>query len=392
MHTPLKLLLPYRLLVSAVVFWIASAGCDRQQPPPPGATQPHRGSAQASSDTVVQVGAVLPLTGAAAEFGVSFRNALALAVDDANSRRAKPTDVRFQLHVEDGQSDAKNSIAALERLITTKHPTVVFSCLSSVTLALIPVTERAGILMFADAAHPDITRRGTLVLRHSNVATEEAAAIAAKIRESSRRTMVVVAVNDDYGKAVADALQSQPIGTFEAEPSVCYYDRSSVDVTPVINASLATRPAWIVVAGYGNIPGLVVRRLRERGFDGEIITSLPFLLSQDGITAAGDAVRGLLCVTYELQRTPELNDLTRRYTAQFGNPPGLTVFQDYASFQLFAHAVQSVGSAPEAIKKAVVAMKSFEGVSGRLKISELGDIASPVTVRAFSEALLSPGG
>jgi branched-chain amino acid transport system substrate-binding protein len=336
----------------------------------------------------VAIGAVLPLTGSASEFGRTFFNALTLAVEDAN-QSAGQGDLKFELYVEDGQGDPKTSVTALERLLATKRPPVVFACLSAVTLALIPVTERNGVLMFADAAHPEITRRGNLVLRHSNIASHEARAMARIIRGSPDSNRVaVIALNDDYGRAVASYLTTELGQSPKISTRTEFYEGTATDVTPTVNAALEPSPEWMAVAGYGNSPGLVVRRLRERGFTRPIVTSLPFLLSRDGIAAVGDATNNLFCVTYNLPNSEAISDFVKRYKAEFGTQPGLTVFQDYASFQLLAAIIRKTGPTPNAIKIEAVRMKEFDGLSGHLTIETTGDIASPVTVTSFGNLSL----
>src|SRR5262245_31374031 len=104
-------------------------GCGKKQETPVAAPEPEP----------ILIGAILPLTGSSAIWGVPTREGAELAVEVANAAGGVHGR-KLRLIVEDTTGDPKTAVSALQKLLTVdKVVAVLDNSNSSVTLAVAPV-------------------------------------------------------------------------------------------------------------------------------------------------------------------------------------------------------------------------------------------------------------
>lgn len=119
---------------------------------------------QAKAEVVV--GSVTPLSGKLAVYGEGFQQAMLLALEEVNGAggiKGKPMRILF----EDNNSTAKDSVSAIQKLITVHRLPVIFGpAASSNFLAVCPIAEEnKTILVGAQSAAAEITKCGDYVFR-----------------------------------------------------------------------------------------------------------------------------------------------------------------------------------------------------------------------------------
>lgn len=120
----------------------------------------------------IKIGAILPLTGKAAEFGQYWREGLELAVNDINNHM-QVTDRRIELIVEDSASDPKIALNAYKKLKDTDNIKYLFLAISGVTMTILPESTKDNILVMTTSTHPEITSGKYLALRTYYTPEEE---------------------------------------------------------------------------------------------------------------------------------------------------------------------------------------------------------------------------
>jgi branched-chain amino acid transport system substrate-binding protein len=111
-------------------------------------------------DTIT-IGAILPLTGEAAQWGIPPQNAASLAVEEINAEGGVDGK-RLTLLVEDSKAEPKEGVSAFNKIVATSDTKVVLGAVaSSVTLAVAPLAERNHVVLFSPAStSPKITDAG----------------------------------------------------------------------------------------------------------------------------------------------------------------------------------------------------------------------------------------
>ncbi|MCK4458341.1 MAG: ABC transporter substrate-binding protein [Methanosarcinales archaeon] len=138
------------ILIGVVLFLAVIAGACLQD------TQPDE----------IRIGAILPLTGEAAEYGEDAKLGIDLAVEEINAAGGI-NGKRIQVVYEDSQATPSQGVSAIQKLTTVdKVPVIIGAMASSVTLAIAPIAEENKVVLLSPASSaPQITEAGDYIFR-----------------------------------------------------------------------------------------------------------------------------------------------------------------------------------------------------------------------------------
>lgn len=341
-------------------------------------------SCSKKTEKAIKIGAILPLTGPVSIFGEEMKNGQELAKDLINSdyfwKKSKPVKILF----EDSKADPKEAISALQRL-KFNNTKFITSTLSPICLALLPTIKESEILFFGDAAHPKITSNGKLVFRHSNTAKQEAKTIASFIENELVFTdeiinVGLIVINDDYGISFREEF----LNTFNNKKRYSIYsneyEKTEFEFRSVVSNILYKDPIIVVICGVGKGPGLIVRRLKENKYDGEIISAIAFAFPE-AQKSAGAAKKGVYFNTYDFNRDDLIyKKVNEIYKEKYGNDmPDLTILE-FNTIYLLANAINKVGYDPIQVSQYIYSLKEFNGVGEKMLIYSSGDIVPNLKV------------
>lgn len=114
----------------------------------------------------ITVGAVLPLTGGSAQWGIPPRNAALLAVDQANAKGGIKGR-KIALEIEDDRCEPAAGVAATQKILASRKPIAILGAVcSSVTLAAAPIAESNRVVLISPASTtPLLTNAGDYIFR-----------------------------------------------------------------------------------------------------------------------------------------------------------------------------------------------------------------------------------
>src|SRR5215475_8530057 len=111
----------------------------------------------------INIGVVVPFSGANAQFGVNSRNGIELVADEINAAGGIKAlgGAKINLVVADATSNPTTAPTIAQRLIAQNELTAILGAyISSVTLAISEVTARADVPFLTQAYADEITGRG----------------------------------------------------------------------------------------------------------------------------------------------------------------------------------------------------------------------------------------
>jgi branched-chain amino acid transport system substrate-binding protein len=183
------------------------------------ALPPRRARGEAAA---FRIGALLPITGAGKPFGPGMRAAIQLAADAVN-QAGGAGGRRLEVIAEDDQTSPQHAVLAAKKLIETdKVEAIVGTWASSVTLAVMKLTDAAGLIEMNTSSAPEISSLDTKDLVWRFQATTEqvgrAFAAVAKKRGFSRPAVLTAGHAPDaftpawtaLGGSVAAAVRYEP--------------------------------------------------------------------------------------------------------------------------------------------------------------------------------------
>ncbi len=219
----------------------------------------------------LKIGAILPLSGNLAQVGESGQIGLMLAEKYINERESK----KVKFYYEDGKGNPTASINAATKLTSFDGVEVIFSIISAVDLSIIPLQEKDSFLMFSHASHPKLSNINDLFFRHSQTIQQETDLILSKIDTLS--TISICYMMDDYGIAFAQELeqraQNNPI------KSIISFMPNETNFSTIAKKIIDSNADVIVICAGGKNISDLIRKIREQNYQGEIITTLAYIVS-----------------------------------------------------------------------------------------------------------------
>ena len=382
---------PVSILLTALA--LAVVACEKKtQPPPAPSTDTPPAGAQATppatppeeSDTIV-IGEVGSLTGSEATFGISARNGIELAINEANEAggvKGKKLAVR----VYDSQGRPEEAAQAVTRLITQdKVKVIIGEAASSVSMAMAEKAQAAKVpqITYTSTA-PEVTQKGDYIFRVCFIDPFQGQVMAKFARDNLKLNQV--AVLTDNKSAYSIGLAKVFIEKFEKAGGKITanesYSKGDTDFRAQLTAIKRLKPEGVFVPGYYTDVGLIGRQARELGL------KVP-LLGGDGweseklFELGGSALDGSYFSNHYALDNPDplLKEFAERYQKQYGSLPDSVAALAYDAMKL---AVDAMKRAPDlsgpALRDAIAATKDFPGVAGKITINAHRDAQKQAVV------------
>lgn len=329
---------------------------------------------ESTSDGPIVLGMITPLSGSSSAIGPYMKNGAQLAVDEINADGG--VDGRdLELVAEDGACDAKTAAAAANKLVTKKVDVSVGGYCSGATLPTLPIFDKAGVPMIIPAANStELVDQGLdSVFLINGTGTQQADAALTYMEKAGAGKVALIDDNTSYSVDIAnltaDLLEESGGPELASHESVT---AGESDYSANVNSVLKTDPDFVYWTGYYQEGGLIIRQLRQAGYEGKIMVgdgSVDTKLLQ----IAGEQNSGGILAT--MTQTPDTiagaEDWINNYKEKFGAEPGPYSTQSYDAVRLAAEAVKEAGGTEgDKVIDALEGIDGFQMFSGPLKFTE----------------------
>lgn len=280
---------------------------------------------------IVKIGLTTALTGPYSEFGVSQKNVVEIAIQQANERGGiKGMPVELVLY-DDGLVPARAQ-SNMRRLIEEdKVNAVIAPAGSGPALAVVPLVTANNIVMMTTIAqttliaypdglekapHRQVFTFSLLNKIEAEVIAEFVAARYGKIGLLSESTSLGKEQLDFITEILRDKHGITPVGREE-------YTQQDPDMTAQIARLQRAEADVVVLVGIGADAAVIRKGMNRMGFAGDLVGSLG-VQSQPFKELAGDLVVGAMGTAYnafaDFATAPQpAHDLAKAYLAKFGN-------------------------------------------------------------------------
>lgn len=320
---------------------------------------------------VIKIGAILPLTGPAALYGEQVRSGQQKALQYLNENVLD--DKKIEILFEDGKGIPRESVNAYMKL-RNQDVRVFNTTTSSVSLALVPKAKSDSVLLFADAAHPNITsQESDLIFRHSNTTNQEAELIIDYLNKSSFEKVAVIYLNDDYGIAASTTLIERLKADSDFELVLAEgYDSETVDLNTLTQKINLANPDITIVISFGQTMGNLVRKIKELRLRTHILASIGFIIT--GADAmAGEAASGIDYVDFDFQNIQDSGTQEVNSFEMLG----------YGTTILLGNAINEVGGNPQAIAEYIKSLETFDTGAETMTILPTNDILPKLKIDTY---------
>lgn len=340
----------------------------------------------------IDFGALLPLTGPAAEQGEMVKRGFDLAVEVLR----KDSIAAVQINYQDTSGNATNAVNAFRNLLLRKPFPLVFSWGSGVALALMPLADKQGVIQMGIAtATPDYRKVGDFNFRLYPSAEQEGKALAeVALRLVPHDVIVVGAIENDYGLSMAKV--------FEASLAAHGRSVAAREVLPVDAVDFKTQllrlktknPDIIFLASYAGIAKTFMKQARELQIGSRFILSAAAIEVRTGFAQlAGEAAEGLVTVVpsggFLSSNSPEVGRFVETYAELYHETPDAShamAARTYDAVMIAAQAALKCNDLVAACLSAeLLRIKEYHGASGIIGFDEAGDSSFTFEAQALEQ-------
>ena len=365
-------------LILAVVFLVVAAGCGGG------------GAPAADKKAKITLAMVNPLTGDAATYGVSHKNGLELALAEIN-KAGGVKGQQIELLTHDDAGDPKQAAAGAQKFADMKSVVaVVGSCLSSNTLAMVPITDKAKLphTVVSSSSHK-LSGMSKYFFRMA-VQDDKVGGLMVDLSQGKfkPKKMALLYLNNDYGKGLLLSIEPQAKKHGITLTSAQTYLANDKDYSALLTKVKAEAPDVLLVGSTYTDGGLIVKQAREMGLMMPIVGPTG-LYSPKYMEIAGKAVENtyFLGVFVPTNPDPKVQEFVKKYNEKYGMEPdtfaALAYDQGYVLKDALEKAAAKGAVTRENVREAM-AGSSFKGVTGTVTFDAKGDWVRPylfVTVK-----------
>jgi len=369
---------------------LLSAGCKKEEAP-----STNSGNKPPTTDRQqMKIGAVLPLSGDAAQWGVGAQRGVQIAVDEVNAAggvKGNQVEVIF----EDDQLQPKVGTDAMQKLVNVnKVQVVIGSISSSVTLAIAPIAEKNKVVLISPASTShDITSAGDFIFRTVPTDVYEGGFMAKfALNERKYKQVAVLAVNAAGTVGMADSFK-QTFSDLKGEISVYeLVPQGGTDFRTTVSKAIATKPDAVYVVGFPLETGHMIKQLVKLGYAGHILSAQP-AEDPEVRKIAGSAAEGLILTTTSID--PETgSSVTKAFMAEyrkrFNSDPAVFSYEAYDAARLVLKGMTERGLDGSSVRDFLYGVKDYEGASGRFSFDKSGDVEKTIRIVTIKDGRISP--
>jgi len=329
-------------------------------------------SCRAGDDDVIRIGAIFPLTGRVAHFGVASRDGGLLAVEQINEAGGL-LGKRVVLLSEDDQGTPAMTIDAFSRLTMRERVNLIFgSSTSGATMAITELAQDLGIVvMTPSATNINITRAGDFIFRACFTDPFQGAVNAdfAFYNLGVSRAAVLFDVGADYNRGLAEAFRDRFVSLGGEIVAWETYMTGARDFSSQVTRIRATEPELVFLPNYYEDVALQIRQLRAQGVAATLLGGDGW----DGLTdhIGAEAIGGFWSSGFSVD-TPDPRGVAfvEAFEARFNQPATQFAALGYDAIRLLAAAIEIAGSAdPAAVRDALMEVDDYF-VTGRIRFDE----------------------
>jgi branched-chain amino acid transport system substrate-binding protein len=336
-------------------------------------------------EDVILLGEVGSLTGSEAAFGISTRNGIELALEEANASggvKGKKLAVR----VYDDQSKPEEAAAAATRLITQdKVVAILGEVASSNSLAMAPKAQEAKVPMISPSStNPKVTEVGDYIFRVCFIDPFQGFVMAKYAHENLKFTKVAILTDKKsaYSEGLTDVFNKKFSEMGGKIVGIEAYSKGDTDFRAQLTNIKKLKADGLYVPGYYQDVALIAEQAKELGLK---VT----MMGGDGwdsdklFELGGAAVEGSYVSNhYSAQDpSPRVQDFIKRYREKFKSDPDSLAALAYDSARV---TIEAMKRAPDlsgpALRAAIAETKEFPGVAGIITLDANRNPVKPAVV------------
>lgn len=333
----------------------------------------------------IKIGAVGPLTGPVAIYGISATNGLKLAIDEINTNGGI-LGKQVELNLLDDKGDSTEAVNAYNKLVDWGMVALIGDITSKPSVAIAEVAAQDKIPMITPTGTQlNITEAGSNIFRvcFTDPYQGEVLAKFAKNKFNAKTVAVISNNSSDYSDGVANAFikeaKNQGIEVVAREG----YSDGDKDFRAQLTKIAQKNPDLLFVPDYYEQDGLIAIQAREVGLKSIIAGSDGW----DGIIKTVDpssysAIENIYFSNHYSTKdnNEKVQSFIKNYKEKYNDDPSAFSALGYDAVYILKAAIEKSGTTEkEALTKATKEIE-FDGITGHLTFDEKNNPVKDITI------------
>ena len=357
--------LRYAFALAILAITVGLYGCGKKQVP--------------SSELIVKIGSVAPLTGPQAHLGKDNDNGVRLAIEEANAQDLviDGKKVRFELISEDDQADPKTATIVAQKLVDQKVNAVIGHLNSGATIPASKIYHDAGVVQISPSATAiPYTQQGfkNAFRVMTNDAQQGKVLGDFAVKDMAAKKIAIIDDRTAYGQGLADQFEKEAKADGAEILAREYTTDRATDFMAILTSIKGKQPDLVFYGGMDAQAGPMVKQMKSLGLnakflggDGAQTTEFLKLAGSDaeGVTASSPGL--------PLAKMPGGTGFLKKFESKYGK---IQIYAPYAydATMTLVEAMKQADSVDPAKYLPVLAQIQRNGVTGPIAFDTKGDV------------------
>jgi branched-chain amino acid transport system substrate-binding protein len=341
-------------------------------------------------EEVVKFGAVLPLTGEAAIYGLPVQRGVDLAFEHLQSQGELP--YQLELITFDSASDPDKGGELLEQAYRDGALAAIGGVTTAEALKMVPVADEFDrVLVSPSASTPQLSGISKNFYRVFPSDAREGATMGNFATQKLKAEKVVILAKEDaYAKGIQAVFKTEFERYGGEVLDLIEFPSLGSDLSGLVERVMTLRPDAVYLAAYAPDLAQMIRYLREQGYKGTIFTTSAFA-APEIIAQVGRPAEGVFLTqaVFDIEsEDPTIRTFIEGYRAKYNLEPDLYAAHGYDSLLVLAEALKKGGRTSSEFWKGIRSIRDFSGATGTVQFDERGDVQKFPRVYVVNEGLL----
>jgi branched-chain amino acid transport system substrate-binding protein len=333
--------------------------------------------ATAGAADPIRIGVVNEITGPQAMAGEFTVNGIRLAQEEIN-KAGGLLGRQIELQIEDNQSTNPGTVLAFSKLAGRGDIVGIIGPIRSTQIqAASPTIAKAGIPTMIGGTDTSLTHVNNRWVYRARPNDSYSSRVIAEFgaQELKRSKWAILHSTDAFGsggaKALTEALKAHGITPVLDQG----YTNNSQDFSAIVLA--IKKSGADILSTYMTLEpdvGIFARQLRQLGVNIPWVGS-PSLIAVTSLKLAGETLHGTYAISdFTTDANEQTRAFTKRYFDKYGVNPDTFASWSHDAMNILALAIRNANSTePEAIRRAILAIRGYKGLEGTYEFDENGD-------------------
>ena len=336
---------------------------------------------------IVNIGAILPLTGRVAEMGEGSRNAISMAVEEEN----KNPNHKFHYNVlfEDDQLTISKTAMSANKLINVNKVNALISFFSNAGLLISTLADENKIIHFANTWNADVAQKSLYSFIHQTQSEEVVDKFVSHAKSIGIKKIAVL-TSTNSGTYVGAVYAKEEISKNGMQVSSFEkFNDGERFFNPIIEKAKTTNPDIYLIMVLPPELDLIIKQMHELGINNDKITTVAYFdISKN---------KNLFNGSWEATVSNPNKDFLNSYINKYDTEPayGTAFSYDIAKLIVFGYENTEAKDGElyptnEDVIKKLKQVKDFEYSIGRISIDSDGVVHSKASIKKVEDGKIIP--